>query len=83
MPGSVSTDRLSLVAALSVLLAAAALAACDRTFVSSEPVPEARSYDCDTRGSCGSFRLGAPNTDPRTTPGPSSEEMRRDSPTLR
>jgi hypothetical protein len=69
--------------AVIVLAVAAPLAACDSsTRVNPLPAPDSRSYDCDTRGACGSFRLGAPNTDSRSTPGPSGEELRRDSPTM-
>jgi hypothetical protein len=59
------------------------LAACDGTRINPEPMPATRSYDCDSRGACGGSRLGAPNTDPRSTPGPSGEDMRRDAPTIR
>jgi hypothetical protein len=73
---------LSVVAVL--LIAAAPLAACDgATRINSDPTPAARSYDCDSRGACGTFRLGAPNTDTRSIPGPSGEELRRDSATMR
>lgn len=70
-------SRLAVVAALVI---AAPLAACS---FNSDPTPSARSYDCDTRGGCGSSRLGAPNTDVRGGPGPSGEELRRDAPTIR
>jgi hypothetical protein len=70
-------------AVVAALAVAAPLVACDSIIgINSNPTPSARSYDCDMRGACGSFRLGAPNTDVRGGTAPSSEEDRRDSATI-
>lgn len=69
--------------AAGLAVVAAALASCESAHVNPEPAPLTRSYDCDTRGACGGARLGAPNLDTHSTPGPSGEELRRDAPTIR